>query len=635
MFTLWFFILLYIGSTTTLQNFLQSQNVLFKHHANIHTSAHIYTIGFPLDIQHLLIQSAKLKGEYENFLNDFNELDPVTVVSDASHVVQYAQLLKFEHRLATHLQLDIDFQHDRLKNISKLCGTRCSRRRRRSVLPFVGEILQTLFGISTENNLADISHDIVNLRDTQESIIHNIQHSYSVINTTMIAVAENRLAINDIFNVANDLQYTLANMTERQLKEYQNIATFKLLSTRYDQLCSARETYHAYFFYIKGEIDNLELKLESLLSNHVTPNILSPNTLKETLINIKYKLPATLTLPYDINTELYKYYTIMFARAYPEPYGFQVNIKLPLYDSTSSFNIYEILHIPIFLKYHDTYVNSTARYITDQKYIAISHDSNRIIFLNENSIQTCLNQHLHFCLISDVTYYLPMLKTNCIIALYLSKSTVPELCPSVMKPTSFQHPQAIWINLNLWAISTPIPTHFQILCHNSSYTMTIDPPFGMLRLNPGCKAASDIISIPNQIPKHLNIGIDEPIINITSLHLIWGPITNQLDNQSSIQIQTLHQMKAFHQEMSIPEFKKNVILSSANHTTHHNWFGLTALIICGSSIIITLIIVSLYKLIKKHPLSLYRRPAENIYVPMDTLAASAPATEESHCCEGD
>ena len=69
-------------------------------------------------------------------------------------------------------------------------------RSKRSVLPFVGNILSQLFGTLSEEDIEDMSRAISQLEHNQQNTVHLFDEAYSAINVTFEGVRKNRKTIN-------------------------------------------------------------------------------------------------------------------------------------------------------------------------------------------------------------------------------------------------------------------------------------------------------------------------------------------------------------------------------------------------------------------------------------------------------
>ena len=70
-----------------------------------------------------------------------------------------------------------------------------------SVLPFVGQLMSTLFGSISENDFENINRNIDVLAENQEQIVHDLDMSLSVLNMTRVQVNENRRSIIDLIKI--------------------------------------------------------------------------------------------------------------------------------------------------------------------------------------------------------------------------------------------------------------------------------------------------------------------------------------------------------------------------------------------------------------------------------------------------
>ena len=80
------------------------------------------------------------------------------------------------------------------------------KRNERSLIPITGQLMSTLFGTVSENDLDIINRNIKALANNQGQIIHDLDVSLSVLNLTRVQVAENRRSIMDLIIVGNDLK---------------------------------------------------------------------------------------------------------------------------------------------------------------------------------------------------------------------------------------------------------------------------------------------------------------------------------------------------------------------------------------------------------------------------------------------
>ena len=80
-----------------------------------------------------------------------------------------------------------------------------NERGKRSLIPVIGQLMSTLFGTVSENELDNINRNIKPLASNQQQIIHDFDISLSVLNLTRMQVSENRRSIMDLIIVVQKL----------------------------------------------------------------------------------------------------------------------------------------------------------------------------------------------------------------------------------------------------------------------------------------------------------------------------------------------------------------------------------------------------------------------------------------------
>ena len=436
---------------------------------------------------------------------------------------------------------DVEELRFKLRNLTKLCVSKCGHNRnvRSPLLPFVSTILETMFGTATEEKQRKIAQSIDRLRTNQLRISHAIDDSYTVIDAIGDAVQENRQLLN---NLTDAEEVTQSRLNEMRV-EARAMHTYAMISLRYFQINSGKTTFQGYLLKFSQYLQTLESGLNALLLNHVTPDILPPHVLRQTLMEIKYSLPSHLSLPYDPNDDLFEYYRIFHTVMEPTAYGFNVHVITPLYDSISSFSVYSIIHLPIFLEVQNEFVNSTATYVTTERFFALSQDATKIVFVDHNVIEFCLHEKLHFCYITEPIYSVALLNDNCIVSLYFDDDSIEQNCRSELQTRDMNNVIALFVNGNVWGISSAMPTLFTIICKNSSYSYTVNPPFELLTLQAGCSAISNFVELQNHLPDgETVIGLVTPKIEIPKLHYIWKSV-HEVINKTENPKTTLHKLK--------------------------------------------------------------------------------------------
>ena len=82
---------------------------------------------------------------------------------------------------------------NRIKGMYTLDG---SVRNKRSLLPWGGDLLNSLFGTATESDLDGIRNQLTSLSANQNDLVHVVENSLTMVNKTNTVTAQNRQAIN-------------------------------------------------------------------------------------------------------------------------------------------------------------------------------------------------------------------------------------------------------------------------------------------------------------------------------------------------------------------------------------------------------------------------------------------------------
>ena len=109
-------------------------------------------------------------------------LDTLRNTSHSMDEIDETRMLQEEsvHKLFTHEFKQLQLT---LKSIHMLSGHDPTRTKR-SLLPFVGNVMSSLFGTATHSQLRDLKQYFQQMRHIQSKVIHVIKESVSILNTT-------------------------------------------------------------------------------------------------------------------------------------------------------------------------------------------------------------------------------------------------------------------------------------------------------------------------------------------------------------------------------------------------------------------------------------------------------------------
>ena len=91
-------------------------------------------------------------------------------------------------------------------------------------------------------------------------------------------------------------------------------------------------------------MEHLQLQLNMLSLGHLSPSVITAQSLKRLFLEMKYKLPHHLTLPNDSDRELWKYYQSLTCTTIWDRGMFLVVVLVPLLERDNKFEIYTVIN---------------------------------------------------------------------------------------------------------------------------------------------------------------------------------------------------------------------------------------------------------------------------------------------------
>lgn len=170
-----------------------SENVIFQKTNEIYTNDAHWYVTFVHDLKPFQGLVNKIKNDIES---TSKILHAVAYNYNKRELIEYVETFK-------SLQIEVDLLTDTYQSIYKTFEDyktlhKDSGRVKHSILPFIGQLMSTLFGTISESDLENINENINILAKNQEKIVHDLDMSLSVLNMTRIQVSENRRSIMDL-----------------------------------------------------------------------------------------------------------------------------------------------------------------------------------------------------------------------------------------------------------------------------------------------------------------------------------------------------------------------------------------------------------------------------------------------------
>ena len=473
-----------------------------------------------------------------------------------------------------------------------------TRRTKRAILPFIGQISSFLFGTVSEADLGTIRRNIQVLGSSQRTLAHVAEKALTLINASQVDISTNRHAINDMVSTIHNFDSQLANVSDSLAETINRLETFTQLYLRLDlAVDELRQGLRVLGFHIQ----HLHMQLNMLSLGRLSPSTITPSKLITLLQEIRAQLPPALELPLDPLVQVWDFYRTLRCEAILERDKIIMLIFIPLLDSSHDFEIFEAHSLPIPMQQKidgRTIVrNILAEYEIEAKAIAVNKERSRYVLLKKEEVTQCIGTLASHCAMRSPIQPIN-LSQFCITAIFMNKEDKKRQNCRTIVHTGNILPMAEYLSSGVWIITTQKQLQFTVLCHGDATPQekVIEPPIDILRLPISCTANNDHISLPAYYQfdsvHHIHDEFLERLMtkNFTAVD-IWGPVHTVLPkfNFSKIppKLQAVKRMaiQPFIDELrSLDTIEDEFILPQ--------WAYIV--IACGTGIIIGVIIVAYF-----------------------------------------
>lgn len=234
----------------------------------------------------------------------------------------------------TQLELMAQFNYYRL----------LKARKKRALFGFLQGPLHSLFGVVTDDQVAGLRANMVNLAKNQVDISHVLEESLSIINTSRISIDRNRQTINDILNSLTEMDRKMESITEALELQIHELSHFIQVYTQLDLVVEELKR-----FMLKGLflIEHLKVQLSFMSLSKLSTSIVNPFEIKRILNDIGSRLPPNLRLPSQTKDGLWAYYHSLELTTVLEKDRIIVIIVLPLLQFDNHFEIYKAINLSV------------------------------------------------------------------------------------------------------------------------------------------------------------------------------------------------------------------------------------------------------------------------------------------------
>ena len=547
--------------TTEAQSSFQSNSVAFQKIKPIATTKNYWKIAFVYDtlyfqdtvrnIRRSIVAANQLSTTINNKIATYISVDRR---ADANLSNSYNKLhlelanlnqtfLRFEERTA-------EFVH-------------INNRTKRSLLPF-GGVFKFLFGTASNDDVQTLKHNVVQLKNTQKTIIHVLEHNLSILNATRESINANRDTINELISSQRTLEHEIIHMTD-DLKV--RITVLQDYTISFHQISLIVYQIHNLIQTASDQLDSLSNQLNMLSIGHLSPQVISPKPFRFILNEIQSNLPKHFELPSDPNFDLWDMYKMLKCTGVIIDTKLTIIINLPIINNLNKMTLYKVHNIYAPYKNdtsHSVLPNLVASYDLTHTAVLVNSENTKFALVTDREYESCTSTQANYCQITSPIYFIGS-ASNCLIALYMrSENDIHKFCTIITN--QIQLPTAKYLYQGQWAVATTTDIKFTMLCDNANAS-TSDilgrSPLSIIQIPMGCSAHSTYMTLDtfetHTVTKIIHY---EPIhaINV-STKILWESLEH---SNFSVNISQLNKLPRI-SDLPIDDLMLN--LQTANENT--------------------------------------------------------------------
>ena len=243
---------------------------------------------------------------------------------------------------------------------------------------------------------------------------------------------------------------------------------------------------------LRNNVERIYRYLSVIASQEVNPVMIPPPPLRELLAEIQEEMKQNprLELPYDPQTEIYKFYEVM--KITPVVVGdvLSMLLTIPLVDKSLQMNVYKVHNLPAL----QTKLGIAAEYVLEGDFLAIDQHGLYVALPDAREMQICLTSQGGLCVMNQVLHPVETVEW-CVYALFIQdEERIKRDCTMNFKPRKANVAQSI--GGYLWAISSLMGEKMQVRCLTETHVEIIRPPLQVIHIGNGCEGYSPSIKIP-------------------------------------------------------------------------------------------------------------------------------------------
>ena len=360
--------------------------VVFKDTADLHLANEHWVHTFELPIPHKIVLPAISRCHRDN--------ETCIMVS---HVIAQVNTIRAE----TSVRMD-----DTIDAIKRLIPEAKAKmgRRRRSLLPFIGQLSKSIFGTATSEDVNMLARHINSITRKTNKILNSLEQHGNHLSSFM-QTANNRMdnLLEGIKTNKIEINYvhSLLTTSTKNLQYSFN----KMLETLASQINQSSHLNHL--------LDEYKNGIVSLAEGELSPIIIPANIMEQTMSDIQNLLSTKYSgfhLTYKNVNQVYSQSKFLCGRHNDSIY---ISVKFPITVQKQPIKLYTVLSLPV-------PINSSSSHATQildlPYYFAITSDKQYYMALDQNALLDCHGTKYIHC--SENKPLIPVTSQSCVLSLF-------------------------------------------------------------------------------------------------------------------------------------------------------------------------------------------------------------------------
>lgn len=409
---------------------------------------------------------AQLHLSKENWIHTFelelpNNIDMVNLSGcnrDAETCSVVNKILLEINQIRQETELHLNHTIETIKRLVPEHKISDKRRQTRAVLPFIGDLSKTLFNTATYDDVKLLARHINALNRLTTKVVKSVQHHEDDLSSFIRTVDER---IGNVIKGIKENELAITHIQTQLFESFENLersfATMGVLLSKQIERSRKLET----------RLNELIQGVFELVEGKLSPHLITPNTIRKTLIDIEGILRdkfsyfhLILTDPEDIYKKVQTFYTRNGAKLY-------ISLKFPVSPFAQPLTLFKILSFPVPLNQ----TSNHATHLVDlPDLLAVTNGLTYYTVLDKTELFHCSRSKIIMCKINKALT--PFTYNSCVLALFKNdKELIKQHCDFRV---SLEHISPKFIELS----------HTSILVYKTK-VLEFDCQTGK-RMQPGC-----------------------------------------------------------------------------------------------------------------------------------------------------